>query len=279
MNVRGFSIGVAVLVAGSVSGARADDWRTSTKLVSRGITLPEGTFELSVPVQTSLARGDAGQPTFLNPSAYYGFSDVLTAGVRHFLGVCVSGGDACPQVYNDLSVDAVYRFLKQGEQQWGLSAAMNLAPLGGAAAVSAELGLVWQVQFGDAELEVDPTFTFGLNHRDQPRREGTDFDVGTYSVVTPDEADENRESIDVPVTATLQVTRHLAALAGIGLQGPIDPSKGSFADSYGIPFALGAVVTPMRNLDLGATVTFPDLLGAEGGGGDRVLAVFLAFRG
>jgi hypothetical protein len=68
------------------------------------------------------------------------------------------------------------------------------------------------------------------------------------------------------------------ALAGASLDGTLDPAEGSFGDVYRVPLMAGLVFAPVRSVDLGAALTFPNLAGKDGTADDRFLSAFVALR-
>ena len=249
-------------------------------VVDRPLTLPQGVLEISAPLGISLSSGAGGEPTFLNPSISYGVSDDLTVGVRHFLGLCFSGEDGnCPEFYNDISLDALYTLLASGRLKVAAGAALNVAPITDPTSVSGEVRL--PIKFGGAQLALvlSPTLNFGLNERDDgPKTYGTTFNAGTYDVIIPAGTVPNREVLRLPLTVQLQPSRELAVLVGASVDGALDPLVGSFSDVYRIPVMFGTVYSPSRSFDVGAALTFPDLMGQDGTADDRFLSLFAALR-
>jgi hypothetical protein len=252
----------------------------STAVADRSLTLPRGVLEITAPLGVSLSSGSGGEPTFLNPSISYGLSDQLTVGIRHFLGMCFSGEDGnCPEFYNDISFDALYLMVASGRLEIAAGAALNLAPITDPTAVSGELRVPIKFGGGKLALVLSPTLNFGLNERDDgPKRYGLTFNAGTYDIIIPAETLPNREVLRVPLTVQLQPTMDLAVLAGASVDGALDPAVGSFSDVYRIPVMFGAMFTPSRSFDVGAALTFPDLMGQDGTADDRLLSAFVALR-
>jgi hypothetical protein len=249
-------------------------------VTQRPLTLPRGLLEITAPLGVSLSSGAGGEPTFLNPSLSYGVSDQLTVGLRHFLGMCFSGDDGgCPNFYNDLSLDALYALVTSGRLRIAAGAALSLAPISDPTAVSGEVRL--PIKFGGPSLAfvLSPTLSFGLNERDDgPKRYPVTFNAGTYDVIIPAETAPNREVLRVPLTLQLQPGPNLAVLVGTSVDGALDPPVGTFSDVYRVPFMFGAVLATSASLDLGAVLTFPDLLGQDGTADDRFLTAFAALR-
>lgn len=270
---------VAVVLAAVAAPAWAVEG-VPMRLVDRPITLPRGVVEAWVPVNVNLADGSEGEPTFLNPSVHYGVTDRLTVGLRHFLGVCVTGDDGgCPEVYDDASLDALYALARRGNLEIALGAALNVAPISDPTIWSADARIEAQLSSGPVAIAVSPTVGFALNDRDATsRRSAITFDLSVYDLVVPGTTAGNREVISVPVTVQVQVTDPLALFAGASLDGPLDPPTGDFSDAYTVPAAAGFLYAVTRDLELGASVTFPNLWGNDGTADERVASVFLGIR-
>ena len=249
-------------------------------LVDRPLTLPYRVVELHAPLGVSLSTGAGGEPTFLNPSISYGVSDTLTVGIRHLLGLCFSGEEGnCPEFYNDLGLTALYSLLRAGRLEIAAGAALELAPIVDPTAVSGEVRL--PIKFGGGLLAfvLSPTLNFGMNERDDGRKlYALAFNAGTYDLIIPAETAPNRELLRIPLTFQLELARGPAFLAGASVDGELDPVVGSFSDVYRIPVMVGLVYTPSRFLDLGAALTFPDLLGQDATADDRFLSAFATLR-
>lgn len=249
-------------------------------LAERPLTLPRGVLELTAPLGVSLSTGEGGEPTFLNPSISYGLSDRLTVGIRHALGLCFSGEDGnCPEFYNDLGLTALYSLLEAGRLHVAAGATLALAPIVDPTAVSGELRVPIKVGGGRIALVLSPSLSFGVNERDGGRKlYGVGFNAGTYDVTIPAVAVPNREVLRLPLTFQMQLERGPALLVGASVDGELDPLVGSFSDVYRVPVLVGLLFSPARFLDLGAALTFPDLLGQDSTADDRFLSGFVALR-
>ncbi len=257
--------------------------RFPAAVVARPLTLPSGALEIWVPLGVSLSNGAGGKPTFMNPSISYGVSDRLTVGVRHLLGMCFSGKDGnCPKFYNDLGVDALYALFRSERLEVAGGGAVSLAPIVNPTAVTAEVRLPIKIRGGPLALVLSPTLNFGLNQRgaspSSRKRYGVAFNAGTYDVVIPAETAPNREVLRIPLTVQVQMTPNVALLAGTSVDGVLNPPTGSFSDVYRIPLMAGLVFVPTSFVDLGAALTFPDLLGKDGTADNRFLSAFVTLR-
>jgi hypothetical protein len=101
-----------------------------TEITRRPLTLARDMLEVMVPLDVTLSLRRAGEPVFLAPSVYYGVTDALTLGIRHFLGLCLSGSDhGCPKTYNDVSLDAIWRVRHESGSDLAMAASLNASPI------------------------------------------------------------------------------------------------------------------------------------------------------
>ncbi len=252
-------------------------------VVERPLTLQGGVLEIWVPLGLSLSNGAGGEPTFMNPSISYGVSDRFTIGLRHLLGLCFSGTDGnCPDFYNDVGVDALYSLVRTQRLDLAAGATLSLAPIADPTAVTAEVRIPLKYGRGPLALVLSPALNFGVNERDESagarKRYGVAFNAGTYDVVIPAETAPNREVLRIPLTVQVQLRPEVALLAGASVDGALDPPVGSYGDVYRVPVMAGLVFVPSHFVDVGAALTFPDLLGNDGTSDDRFLSAFVALR-
>jgi hypothetical protein len=254
------------------------DW--ATEITRRPLTLAQGMYEIAAPVNFNLSDGSEGEPIFLNPSVMVGVSDRWTIGVRHFLGVCLGGEDnGCPDPYNDISFDSILSLGRTAGLDLALGFALNVAPIIDDTSLAGEGRLIFRAGGGAVAFTVAPTLNFGVNDRDgNSKRFGVGTNFGTYNVLVPEDVIPNREWLLVPATLQLQLGPTLGLAFSAAVNGPLNPEFGDFADYYTIPVGLAAVLAPMPSMDLGAAITFPQLLGEDEDADERYLSLFVAFR-
>jgi hypothetical protein len=241
------------------------------EVTRRPLTLAESMIEVTVPLGIGLSRDRSGRPITLSPSLYYGVSDGLTVGIRHFAGLCFSGTPDCPRVYEDVSVDSLWRLWRGVSTDLALGVAVNASPVTDPLALSAEARLVGRLRAGPAALMVAPTFAVGLTNRDTAavRTAPLAFPLATAPFGYFQGELGNHEFLRVPVSLAVQATPALALALGASLDGPLSPPAGSFSDRYTIPVGAALVFSPSSLLDVGASLTFLNLLGKEPAGADR----------
>jgi len=252
-----------------------------TEITRRPLTLGAGMVELTVPVAINESAGSSGKPVSSNPSLYYGVSERWMIGIRHLVGVCFSGkANGCDKAYNDVSLDTVVSLARSSGLELGVGAAVNWAPID-PSVWSSEVRLIARASVGSLALTVAPTVNVGLNDRTSGNTKWapTQLDLaGTYHLIAVEPALENKEWLLVPATLQLQVGPSLGLMVGASLDGPIDPTVGSYGDYYRVPVAAAVVFTPAHWVDLGASFTFANLAGKDSSTDFRTLGFFAAFR-
>ncbi|HET9598746.1 MAG TPA: hypothetical protein VFP65_24440 [Anaeromyxobacteraceae bacterium] len=258
----------------------ADQW--PAELVRRPLTLAPGMLEVQAPLALDLSAGAPGSPAAVPLALHAGVTGWLTVGLGYARGFCRSAaGDACPAAYDALRVDATAAFYAAGPFSAAYGVALASSTAHGLTALSAEAQVAARLAFDRFALALSPSYGFGLDHRESGSRiVAATFPLASSLAFGASAATPNRETFHVPLTAEVQVAPRVALAAGVALDGVADPVVGSLADTRRVPAGLAAVVTPVRTLDVGAGVTFPDLVPRGGGihAQERVFEVFLAFR-
>jgi hypothetical protein len=255
------------------------------EITRRPLTLAPDMAEVTVPVDINLSKDRAGKPVSLAPSLYYGVADGVSVGIRHFLGLCVSGGDnGCPKVYDDVSVDTIWRLWRGSGTDLAFGAALNASPVTDPFTLSGEVRLIGRITAGPVALAAAPAFTFGITHRDDAglKTAPLAFPLATYPYGFWQTDAGNKELLAIPVSLQFQATPNALLAVSATLDGPLNPIVGGFSDVYTIPVGAAVVVSPTNMFDLGASFTFLNLLGKQVGGASRAdargMQVFLAYR-
>jgi hypothetical protein len=283
MNATSLRAATAALLATAFGAAHAQEsvldlppdreaW--PTELVRRPLTLAQGMFELTLPVNANLAPGDFGKPVFSNPSLYYGVTPDVSVGVRHFTGLCFSGSsNGCADVYDDVSVDSIWSFVRGASTDVAVGAALNATRLSDPFTSNAEVRLAVRYRMGSvAAITLAPQLNVGLSQRD------TTATVAVTTATTTTAVRGNREALTVPATLQVQATDRLAVTVGAALAGPLDPEVGGFGDFYTIPVS-GEVDYAVTNMiDVGANLSYTNLLGKSSTAANRFGKVFVRAR-
>jgi hypothetical protein len=270
-------------------GGPRDAW--PAEITRRPLTLGGGMVEVWAPLQLNASEDADWEPVTSNPSIAFGVTDRWMIQVRHIVGLCFGGESAgCPEPYDDVGGMTRLSLGRGGGLDIALQGAVHAFRIasGDPRLWSADASVLLRAGGGALALTVQPTVSFGLNERDAlvTRVTPIAWNLGTYDVVTPGvtavtpgpSSIGNKETVSLPVTVQLQLGPALALAVGASLEGPLDPEVGSFEDYYRIPAGVAAVFTPLRYLDVGASLTFPSFAGADDTRDLRQLALFAAFR-
>jgi hypothetical protein len=202
-------------------------------------------------------------------------SDKLTVGVRHFLGLCVSGrANGCSKVYNDVGVDTIWSLGQSDTWDFALGAALNATDFD-PFTLNAEGRVAARWRMYPFAVTLAPQLNVGLNERDTGRAEivgGGGAAGGAGATALP-----NREVLTIPLTLQVQATRQVAVSVGAAISGPLsgvgvrDGFGGElgFGDLYRIPVTLGVDCALTNMLDLGAAFNFGNVFGANSDAGSR----------
>jgi hypothetical protein len=240
-------------------------------------------LEVMAPVGVNVSKDQGGQPVFLAPSIYYGVTQSFTLGIRHALGICLNGTDnGCPDVYNDVGLDGLWRLAHGDVGDAAFGASLLATSLSDPFALAGEVRLL--VRFGGPlALALAPSFRFGITERDSAAKASAiAFPLTTYPFGWVEFGTSNREYMSIPVSFTGQLGQHAAFSLAAALDAPLDPPTGDFGDFYRIPVGAALILTPVRSIDVGASLTFLNLLGKSVPNASRWdargLQIFAAFR-
>lgn len=252
----------------------------TSEITRRPLTLGAGMFEITAPVNFDVSVGAGWKPVTINPSLYIGITDHWQIGVRHAVGICIGGiSNGCPHIYNDISFDTLVSLGRAAGFDIALGGALNVAPIYNPQAWSGEARIVGRLGGGPIALTLAPTINFGFNDRDtRGRFVYYPINLSTYNLYTPQTNPDNRESVVLPGTLQLQLGPALAAFGTAAWVAPIDPKVGSIKSFYQIPLSAGAVLTPIRWLDIGGAFTWPRFAGNQENRQLRAVTFFAAFR-
>jgi hypothetical protein len=256
-----------------------------TEIARRPLTLARDMLEVVVPLDVTLTARRAGEPVFLAPSLYYGVTDALTLGLRHFDGLCLSGSaHGCRKTYQDLGIDALWRLRHESGSDLAVAASLDASPISDPFTLSGEVRLIGRIG-GPIALALAPTLNFGLNERNNSalvKATALAFPLSTYPFGWVELSSGNREFLSIPVSIILQLTPRIAVSVAGALDGPLDPPVGDFGDFYRVPVGVAVIASPSNRFDAGASFTLLNLLGKQLPGGEpadqRGLQIFAALR-
>ncbi len=242
------------------------------ELATRGAVLPRGMVEVVVPLGLTLTSDHVGEPIFLSPAITVGVTDELSLGIRHILGICFAGvTGGCPQPYNDVGLEVTWSAWRGHGAEVALGLGVNVAPIE-PTTVSTDLRVLARWTGGPFAFALAPSLSIGLNQRDLTtvgKRVPIAFPLGTFSFGYYQDVTGNREILNVPAVAQVQVIPSLAAAAGLAMIAPLDPVDGGPGDYVTFPFGAAIIVTPTGAIDVGVSYTFRSLFGVEKWPGSR----------
>jgi hypothetical protein len=229
------------------------------------VTLRQGGISVDGDVVVGLDSGGAGEPIQIVPNFYYGVSDVLSVGLAHNpgaeifqtsgRGLCLTGETGgCLKVYNNLSLDALFSFMRSAGMDLAAHAGLDFITLSDPTALSLRLGVKGKALAGPLIIVFDPSINIGLTERDGG----------------------NKEILQLPVRLGFLVTPQLNLGVSVALVGLLD----GFGDTYVVPLGLGGTFAVNNQLALRAQFTFDGLISGFPGGGSadfRTLSVGAIF--
>ncbi len=224
--------------------------------------MPAGVVQVFAPLQISLVPKEIGKPTFWAPNISWGLSDTITLRILHgeayrapdsVAGVCFTGqSGGCPNVYNNVSADAVVALISSSSFSLTGNAGLSLAntsPL----SFGVIVGTVAEMSVGEKlALQLEPSLLVALNRQamDNPHRFG------------------------ITARAFVQASKPLLLFSLMGLFSPFE----DFANQHVVPIGGGFLHALGPNVDLGLQLTFTNVLGAQASLDDRQLTILTAFR-
>ena len=265
-----------------------------TEITRRPLTLAPGMVEAHVPVHVLASSERFGEPVSIAPSVYYGAAERVTVGLRHFRGLCITGkSNGCPEVYDDVSVDSIWGLTRDV----ALGLALNAGPLD-PFALAVEGRVVARLASGPVALTIAPSLNVGITEREtrllaritdggalllfvRPKPLPLAFPLATTTWGFFQQEPGNKEFLAVPVSLTVEAVPKVAVSLASALDGPLESSAfpgTGFGDLYTIPLGAAVIATPDRGFDLGASFTFLNLFGRNGGSEARALQLFATYR-
>lgn len=246
-----------------------DNWPMEDTL--RPVTFAKGLVQIHVDLNVNLSSDRVGKPISIAPDIWYGVNDKLSVGLVHGTGICLTGEDnGCAKLYNDVGFSGLYSVKRDAKMDLAAAATLGF-PFLDPVVARLDLGVNFKYLAGKIAIYVDPRIGIGLNKRDG--------DPVTFS-------GGNKESLAIPVKIEYQANKQLAAWVRTGLGGFVgqDPfhagaSFDGFGDNYVIPLGIGAQYTINKQLDAGAELYFPGILGSDAATGDnRAIIIYANYR-
>lgn len=205
------------------------------------VLLPRGAIEAAVTVEASLEERREWEPVSIAPDLWWGLRDDVTVGVTTSAralsrveagqGLCVH---ACDRLYDNLAVDGRWGFSEAAAARVRL-VARSFSPV---FRPSVRAGALVEWRFAPAwALVTDPHVQVGLANRDEG----------------------NADQVALPVWLGFDLGCRARGWIHTGVRGEID----GFLDKAAIPVGLGGAARVWRDVEIGAEVAFPRLLGPQ----------------
>jgi hypothetical protein len=222
-------------------------------LVNQPLTLSAGLIRLDVPVAFNLSKDQVGKPVFIPAALDFGVTDDLQIGVFHARGICLSGkSNGCNKVYDDIGGRVSLGLFRDPGGQLVVNAAV-LAFEFEDVGLDGSIGAAYKRTLGNLALVLGADLAVALNKRDQRL---------------------SKEALLLSAEGQFQIVHGLAAFGRIGYQKAIDELAGVDV-GYQVPVGVGIEFEPVPRVDVGAELTFPNLLGKDSTSDEREGVVFL----
>lgn len=231
------------------SSAWAEEW------THKSFLMPDGSFEITGdPARPAMlginaSRDSFAKPITVAPHFYWAVTDDLSIGISHRAGLCFNG---CDKPYNDAGFDLMYFLTGSNKFELDLHAGApirSFSPF----MLGVQGGVIGRVNIGSVTAFVfDPSLYVGFSNR----RRG------------------NREELDLPFWFYFQATDVVVPFVGSGLSGPLD----GFFDGFSVPLEGGMLFDVARNVDVGFSMRFHNLMGRGGSADWRSLYFLGRFR-
>jgi hypothetical protein len=246
---KAFGAVLAAFCLFSAGPARAEEWTRKSFL------MPQGSFEITGdPARPAMlginaSRNSFAKPINLAPHFYWAVTDDLSLGISHRTGFCFN---ECDKVYNDAGFDLMYYLAGSDRFEIDLHAGIPVRSFD-PFMVGMQAGVLGRVNIGSiTALVFDPALYVGLSNR----RLG------------------NRQDLSLPFWFYFQATDVVVPFVGSGVLGPFD----DFTDHFAMPLEGGILFDVARNVDVGFSLRFHNLIGPDGSGDWRSLYFLGRFR-
>lgn len=236
-------------VSAFAAPAHAEQWTRKSFL------MPKGSFELTgdparpVMMDINASRNSFLEPVKINPHLYWAVTDDLSIGISHRDGLCMNG---CAKPYNDAGFDLMYYLTGSPKFELDLHAGIPISSFD-PFRLGIQGGVLGRVNIGNITAFVfDPSVYIGVTNR----RLG------------------NGQGIDLPFWFYFQATDVVVPFVGSGVGGPFD----DFGNHFNMPLEGGILFDVARDVDVGFSMRFHNLIGPDGNADARSLFFLGRFR-
>ena len=241
---------------------------TPADYTARALTPAQGRLALHGELLINLGKNVVAEPIVIVPAVFYGLSDAMAIGVTTNVfyetwgfsngvtgapGLCLGGTDrGCAKAFNNLSLDALYVFMHQPGTEVAAHFGVDALRLSDPSQLGVHAGVQAKLTGGPLSVLMDPSVIVGVTKRDELLE----------------------QAIVVPIRVGFQASSDL----NVGLVTGVAGSTSNFSADYIIPVGITGVFSPAAHIDLGASFTFPNLIGNNHSSEGRVLGLIFNYR-
>jgi hypothetical protein len=231
-----YALAMATCVLGRPALADYSKSEWPLALVDRPLTNAAGMLEVRGDTfRLNLSKGSVGDPISLAPDIYYGVNNLLTVGITHQTGVCIT--DACAKAYNDVGIDALYALMRVGSFQVSARGGLLFPQFSPDFAGGLNVGIASRLTVGKVAVRLEPTLYLGALGR----------------------SDGFKEFLSLPTQLQFQANPQTAVFLSTGIFGPLS----GFGDAYQVPVGAGTLFAINNRIDIGLEIRFLNLLGNQ----------------
>jgi hypothetical protein len=239
-----------------------------TDYTGRALSPRRGRIAAHGDLLISLSKDAIAKPIAVVPALFYGVTDSMAVGVTTNVfsetwgfgdglagtrGVCLGGTDrGCEKVFNNLSADALYTFLRQPGTEAAAHFGFDVLRISDPSQLGFHAGFQAKLTGGPLSVLIDPSVIVGLTKRDELLE----------------------QAIVVPIRVGFQASPDFNVGFVTGLAG----TTNHFSEDYVIPVGITGLFNTSANIDLGAHFTFPNLAGNNHSTDARVLGLVFNYR-
>jgi hypothetical protein len=210
----------------------------------RPLVLPDGGYQVWLPVMFNLSKDSVGKPVIIPPEFSIGLNSQLTFRLYTRDSIRIQKG---AKVFNDLGVGFLYEFSRSGAWQFAALGAVEVNSFRDPAIASLRGGVSMKYIRSPYALVFEPQIRAVVVHRDAMS-----------------------DQVDLPVEGAYQFDAATAFFVQTGL---------FLGDNYSvIPLGLGVNYLLQHGLDVGAMFKFPNALGDGSTVNARELWLYLRWR-
>jgi hypothetical protein len=221
--------------------------------VNQPLTLPATLIRIDVPIVANASTNRVGEPVFVPLALDYGVTNDVQIGIIHARGLCLSGtSSGCREVYDDFGARMVVGLSRTPEAHLALEVD------------------VYALDLDDVTYDA----AAALRYKRSLGIIGVTFDAGVVSILNDRGSAQFTEIVFGDAEGAVDLGASLSAFGRIGVNRRLGNDSGYDAH-LDVPVAFGVELAPMRKLEIGVELDFPNLLGENATADERELVVLL----